>query len=209
MFFNNLETKTFTYNLTTVHKIKDKIFNSLKGSRGNISPFMGNTIFPNIVIDSSDLFSKSTTDLTEELYNNWNEYLDTLILEYVLRYDLNRIKEVIFSKNLESGISELLNKQKNLEMEKNMLSRFDMNGNEGQDLKGYLDNIKEYYKDKETIRGDIKINYLFYNPEQIRERIKEINGRIFEIEDKITALNSQTKASFELFEITVDHLGIS
>ncbi len=90
-----------------------------------------------------------------------------------------------------------------------MLSRFDMNGNEGQDLKGYLDNIKEYYKDKETIRGDIKINYLFYNPEQIRERIKEINGRIFEIEDKITALNSQTKASFELFEITVDHLGIS
>ncbi len=81
MFFNNLETKTFTYNLTTVHKIKDKIFNSLKGSRGKISPFMGNTIFPNIVIDSSDLFSKSTTDLTEELYNNWNEYLDTLILE--------------------------------------------------------------------------------------------------------------------------------
>lgn len=210
MLFNDMEVVLFNTTLTTAHKIKDKLEKLAVPQSAPLRGRMDHSdVFPVIEIPQDLLFSKEPEDLEEYFKGKWEDFLENKRFEFAVKSDLNSVKEAIFHANIRCGVSELLNEKKQLELEKNHLSAFDVSFSESEDITETAKKLRDYYKDKDAPFNGIRIKHLFFDPEELRNRIKSINKSVMEIEESITELNAKSKVEFSIYEVTAEKLGLT
>lgn len=201
MFFNDLTEDHYEVTLNSAHRIKSSVAQSTREVVSYKMPDRWN------IIPISDLLTKDTQQIMDQLSRNWDKEVEKLQLRYAINIDLNRMKEFIFEANILSGVSTLLNQVKNLKFEQNMLKGYENEGNESV-LSSLIDSLRSYYENRESVQDYCVIPYNLHEPSAAERRIKEINKEILSTEEKIAELNASHKLTITLYDVTAEKIGL-
>ena len=208
--YGNANTEKFSITLADAQRIRSKIHNSIGEFRfiGQSSPQFLDMFKVSI---SDILYASSNTYWQRILESQFDEQCENLSESMALQIDALKMKEKIFRKNLEVGISEKLNKREILNL---MLKRLEQ-VNVSSSLKvETIENIKNkaqsFYTGLDSIPSDqeITINYPFYDIEKIKQKKKELKKEIFQIDQEITKLNAENEIEVDLYEYTSEKIGL-
>lgn len=200
---SNTNKTTIDLNLVKAQKILSKMKKELakQAKFNNLNcETIDKTTAKNIIENMSILKKSKETKL-----ENINNY-------YKLELDMLKLKNLIFRKNGEIELDTILSQIDFL----NNMKKFYQNYANGNDMRNKnIDKITESdltelinEKSEGSFSSDKYLYYIVYNQEEINELVKKMNKELNILEEKRDRLNNITSVSIELFETTMDMIGL-
>jgi len=159
--------------------------------------------FVDFTISKLDI-NLDTKKIEEKLKNIFLQRIKNKKLLTEIQEDILNIKEALFNFNVTSKVSKKLSQ---IEILKNHII-FYQNFKEClecEEIDG-IERVKEYLKNSEDEKVNLKL--AFYDYEEVKEKIKEANKKIMELEKEITYLNSSNEIEITIYKSTAELIGL-
>ena len=134
---------------------------------------------------------------------------DEFNMKWLLMEDKQKLKNCIFQKNMESGLSNILaeitiltSKKEEL---KNMIGQYAINAIKQDDLQKTLNNLRNM---EENTENNINITLEIFNRQEIEQMLYDISKKINELEEQKDKINCNTIICVELHSETMKFLGL-
>jgi len=196
-----------TYKITPnqAHKIIEKLKELIKELKEEVKETMWerNTIV-NFSLSKIDI-ALDTKKIEKRLENIFLQKIKDKKLLTQLQEDLLNTKESLFKFNVTSGVSEKLSQ---IEILKNHIKYYQIFKEclECETIDEAIDRAKEYLTNSEDKKVNLKLAFYDYN--EIKTLLKELNKKIIELEKEITYLNSSNEIEIKIYENTAELIGL-
>jgi len=194
-----------TYKITSnqAHKILERLKEIVKNLKKeeweevSITEFILNKI--DINLDNETIKQKFQNIFTQKIK-------DKKLLAQI-KEDILNIKESLFTFNINSKVSEKLSQIEILKEHIKYYEIFKECLECDKNFDEIVNRAKKYLKNnEETI--NVKIDFTFYNYNEVKKTLKNLNKKIMELEKEITYLNASNEIEIKIYKETADIIGL-
>ena len=121
--------------------------------------------------------------------------------------DILNIKESLFAFNVSSKVSEKLSQIEILKGHIRYYQMFKECLECEKNFEELVNRAKEYLKNNEEATN-VKIDFAFYDYNEVKEILKELNKKIIELEKEITYLNASNEIEITIYKETAEIIGL-
>jgi len=198
---------TFKVTLNQAHKILEK----LKTEKGRIS-YASNELYEDLityVVSRIDIMNVDHKILLKRLHSEFITRFKDQKLLVELEEDYLNVKEAIFEFNVKNGVSKKLSQ---IEAIKEKIRYYQLFKEclvcEKESIQ-MLQNAKEYFKNNsESEIESVKIKLLFFNYDEVKKILKDLNKRILDLEKEITLINASNEIEIKISKNVSELIGL-
>jgi len=209
-----LDNKKITLQVTPnqAHKFLQKIRGEINSINSTKNIFYGRekeVNLTNFTIKKIDILQCDKERMLQIFKDRFTHEIKPLKYLQELKEDNFAIKEALFAFNATSKVSQMLSEIEILKSKIEYYRNF-ADTNEASNQKEQLDKIENtitYLKSSENI-NEIDIALVFYDYDEIKNIIKELNQKILKFESEITILNASNKIDISIHQSTAELLGL-
>lgn len=124
-----------------------------------------------------------------------------------IQEDILSIKESLFAFNVTSKVSEKLSQIETLKEHIKYYQTFKECLECEENFEELVDRAKEYLKHNEEATN-VKVDFAFYDYNEVKNILKELNKKIMELEKEITHLNASNEIEIKIYKETAELIGL-
>ena len=124
-----------------------------------------------------------------------------------IQEDILSIKESLFAFNVNSKVSEKLSQIEILKGHIKYYNTFKECLECDENFDELVNRAKEYLKNNEEATN-LKIDFAFYDFNEIKKILRELNKKIMELEKEITYLNASNEIEIKIYKETAELIGL-
>lgn len=207
--FGNSNTIQYTFTLADAQKIRSKIHYVLSDFNV-IRNLNRNKDLSNFELSLSKIKITDPSELYDELLDTFEERKENNSQVLALKMDALKLKELIFKRNIEVGISKKLNEIEMCKLKLKFLESVDTSDSlKNSSVNEQIRQVVNFYANANLeMDTSVIVNCPFYDIDAVKEKILMEKKKIFELEQEITNMNANTKIDVDLFEYTTEKIGV-
>lgn len=200
-----ISNKKIIYKITPnqVHKILERLKEIVKNLKREEWEEVTVTEF---ILNKVDI-SLDNKKIKQKFQNIFTQRIKDKKLLAQIQEDILNIKESLFAFNVNSKVSEKLSQIETLKGHIRYYQIFKECLECEENFEELVNRAKEYLKNNEEATN-VKIDFAFYDYNEIKKILRELNKKIMELEKEITYLNASNEIEIKIYKETAELIGL-